>query len=106
VLTRQLAQLAAHVVAIDFAPSDVAQAQRRCAALSHVEILCADLASFIPAAPLDLIVFSEIGYYFLPVELGPTPARFSQVSDSRRRIRRSSLARKQRGSCASRRSRS
>jgi protein-L-isoaspartate O-methyltransferase len=63
-LTAQLAEICGHVVATDVAPSAVAQARRRCQALDNVEIHCADIATEAPKGPFDLIVFSEIGYYF------------------------------------------
>jgi SAM-dependent methyltransferase len=69
VLTERLARLSRHVIATDFAPSAVAQARARCADLPNVDILCASVARYVPEAPLDLVVFSEIGYYFDPAEL-------------------------------------
>jgi protein-L-isoaspartate O-methyltransferase len=63
-LTAQLAEVCGHVVATDVAPSAVARARRRCAGLENVEIHCADIVGGVPAGPFDLIVFSEIGYYF------------------------------------------
>jgi trans-aconitate methyltransferase len=78
VLTRQLASIAKRVIATDFAPSAVEQAQRRCADQVNVEIVCADVAAFVPAAPLDLVVFSEIGYYFFPGDLSRLASRLMQ----------------------------
>jgi trans-aconitate methyltransferase len=69
VLTRQLAAFATRVLATDFAPSAVAQAKVRCAQLDNVEIYCADLRTFTPEIPIDLIVMSEVGYYFSAAEL-------------------------------------
>jgi len=69
VLTAQLARVARHVIATDFAPSAVARARERCAALPNVEILCASAATYVPEPALDLVVFSEIGYYFELSEL-------------------------------------
>lgn len=69
VLTDALARMASHVVAIDFAAGAVFQARARCAAFPHVEIHCADVATYVPEPLLDLIVFSELGYYFDPAEL-------------------------------------
>ena len=74
VLTRQLAAMAARVTAIDFAPSAVTQAKTQCAGCDNVELICADVRIFMPAAPLDLIVFSEIGYYFSLPELSQLAA--------------------------------
>lgn len=64
VLTAALAQRCDEVQAIDIAPSAVAMARERCANFPRVTIACADLAERCPEGPFDLIVFSELGYYF------------------------------------------
>lgn len=63
-LTAQLAEVCGHVVATDVAPSAVERARQRCAAFDNVDIQCIDLAAALPPGTFDLIVFSEIGYYF------------------------------------------
>ena len=63
-LTAQLASLCGQVEAIDTSPTAVAQAQVRCKDLPGVCIRCGTLPADIPATPFDLIVLSEIGYYF------------------------------------------
>jgi protein-L-isoaspartate O-methyltransferase len=63
-LTVQLASRCDRVFATDIAPTAVERARRRCAQWSNVSIACADLSDGIPAGPFDLIIFSEIGYYF------------------------------------------
>ena len=68
-LTAQLAAICGEVLATDIAPSAVARARQRCAARGNTHIECADLAAAVPAGPFDLIVFSEIGYYFAVPEL-------------------------------------
>jgi trans-aconitate methyltransferase len=69
VLTHQLGGMAKRVIACDFAPTAVEQAKLRCADQPNVEVICADVRTFAPDAPLDLIIFSEIGYYFSTEEL-------------------------------------
>lgn len=77
VLTLQLAALCNSLDAIDFSATAVAQARQRCAHLPHVHIQCGTLADCISAqatdripvtelsvTEFDLIVLSEIGYYF------------------------------------------
>jgi hypothetical protein len=54
------------VYAIDFSPSASSQARTRCAHLPHVEVGCAALPEGTPAKDFDLLVLSEIGYYFTP----------------------------------------
>jgi trans-aconitate methyltransferase len=69
VLTERLSRIAARVVATDFAPSAVEQARHRCAGSRHAQIEVADVRHYRPTPPPDLIVFSEIGYYFPLPEL-------------------------------------
>ena len=64
VLTAALADRCDTVQAIDIAPSAVAAARERCAKLPGVTVACADLTAHCPEGPFDLIVFSELGYYF------------------------------------------
>jgi cyclopropane fatty-acyl-phospholipid synthase-like methyltransferase len=65
-LTERLAAHCNEVYAIDFSPSASARAQARCAHLPHVEVHCASLPEGTPAKDFDLLVLSEIGYYFAP----------------------------------------
>lgn len=69
VLTQQLSRMAGRVVATDFAPSAVEQAKRRCAGSMNTKIEVADVREYRPAPSPDLIIFSEIGYYFAVPEL-------------------------------------
>jgi SAM-dependent methyltransferase len=64
VLTAALAGRVEHLIATDFAMTAVASATERCREFRNVEIYHRDVADGAPAAPLDLIVFSELGYYF------------------------------------------
>ena len=64
VLTERLAALSDSVVAIDFSATAVAQATARCSGCSGVEFHCASLPDFMPVRGFELIVLSEIGYYF------------------------------------------
>jgi SAM-dependent methyltransferase len=66
-LTAELARICEHVVATDIAPSAVKSARARCFGMPNVDISCGDGPADVPQGPFDLIVFSEIGYYF-PVE--------------------------------------
>jgi len=44
-------------------------ARERCKDLPNVNIVCGELPSIIPAGSFDLIVLSEIGYYFNDTQL-------------------------------------
>lgn len=66
VLTAQLAKLCDRVEAVDLAPTAAAEARKRCTALPNVHVSCGALDRQLPAELYDLLVFSEIGYYFEP----------------------------------------
>jgi protein-L-isoaspartate O-methyltransferase len=69
VLTQRLSKIAARVVATDFAPSAVERAKARCAGLQNVEIEVGDVRRYRAPVMPNLIIFSEIGYYFPLPEL-------------------------------------
>jgi SAM-dependent methyltransferase len=68
-LTALLARTCDRVSATDISSGAVARARLRCAHWRNVDIRCADVRTHLPEDPLDLIVFSEIGYYFPAPEL-------------------------------------
>jgi SAM-dependent methyltransferase len=63
-LTHSLAQRCDHVDAIDISPTAIARAKLRCHNLANVDLQSGDLLHHMPHGAFDLIVFSEIGYYF------------------------------------------
>ena len=69
VLTQKLAGFCRQVRAIDISQTAVLRAQARCKHLPNVEVSHGRLPQAIPSDPIDLIVFSEIGYYFQAAEL-------------------------------------
>ena len=64
VLTERLAEHCGVVYAEDFSALAVAHAQTRCAHLPNVRIRCAALGSNLMIPDFDLLLLSEIGYYF------------------------------------------
>jgi SAM-dependent methyltransferase len=64
VLTEQLAGRCRHVYAMDISPSAVAIARKRCEHYPAVTVVEGALPDDLPRDTFDLIVFSEIGYYF------------------------------------------
>lgn len=64
VLTAALARRIDHLIACDISATAVACARERCRSLTNVEIYQRDAEEGPPAARFDLIVFSELGYYF------------------------------------------
>lgn len=63
-LTERLATICDIVEASDFSPTAVERAKERCAALPNVQITCSALTAKTRVNGYDLILFSEIGYYF------------------------------------------
>lgn len=70
VLTERLAQMSERLEAIDISPTAVRRARERCRDYPNVEIREGGLPDAMPDGRFDLIVFSEIGYYFEPDVLG------------------------------------
>ena len=64
VLTERLAPLCDELEAMDISPTAVARARERCRSLPNVRIRQGALPDQMPEGTFDLIVFSEIGYYF------------------------------------------
>lgn len=64
IFTQLLAARCERVVATDLSASAVQLARGRCKGLAHVEIHQSHLGDGLPPGRFDLIVFSEIGYYF------------------------------------------
>jgi SAM-dependent methyltransferase len=64
VLTHELARICSRVDAIDISPTAVKFAQERCQDYPNVYITCDSLLHPIPVDTFDLVIFSEIGYYF------------------------------------------
>ncbi len=67
-LTIKLAGLAEQVDASDFSGTAVEHAKRRCAHLTNVHITRAALNDAVRLDGYDLVILSEIGYYFRPEE--------------------------------------
>lgn len=68
-LTAMLAPLCQSLEAIDFSASAVEKASLRCRDYPQVHVHQGALPQGVPARPCDLIVFSEVGYYFTPDDL-------------------------------------
>jgi trans-aconitate methyltransferase len=77
VLTAKLAAIADQVTASDIAPTAVSRARQRCKRLPNVALSCNDVATFKPGVAPDLVIFSEIGYYFDAGEMGRIAARLA-----------------------------
>jgi SAM-dependent methyltransferase len=75
VLTRRLASICDRVEAMDIAPSAVSIARQRCKDLDNVVVECGALPQVNPEGSFDLIVLSEIGYYFSEEQLRSVASR-------------------------------
>ncbi len=64
VLSARLATLCDALESIDFSPTALEEARARCAELPHARFRCMALPSRLPVHGCDLLVLSEIGYYF------------------------------------------
>lgn len=64
VLTERLAHICTRVTAVDLSPTAINAARSRCAGLPNVDLRVASFSDAIPEPAFDLVVLSEIGYYF------------------------------------------
>lgn len=69
VLTRRLAERCGRLLALDVAPSALEAAQARCADCPQVAFLRAAVPAEWPPGRFDLIVLSEVLYFFTPEDL-------------------------------------
>ena len=75
ILTAQLASICDRVDSIDIAPTAVQRAREFCEQLPNVNIRCGSLADELPVGMFDLVLLSEIGYYFDEPELARLGSR-------------------------------
>lgn len=64
VLTRMLAGRCAALLAVDVADRALDRARQRCADLDHVRFARMRVPDEFPSEPFDLIIVSEVGYYW------------------------------------------
>jgi len=69
VLTAQLAQRCGQLLSVDVSEAALAQARQRCANLPQVELRKMQVPGEFPAGQFDLILLSEVGYYWSPADL-------------------------------------
>jgi len=78
-LTVRLAERCGFVTAIDIAENAVETARRRCEHLHNVDEHQCALPDDLPASTFDLVVFSEIGYYFDEPQLAELATSISSL---------------------------
>lgn len=64
VLTEQLAVRCASLLALDVSEAALTQARARCAALPRVEFVRMQVPDEVPGGRFDLVLLSEVGYYW------------------------------------------
>jgi SAM-dependent methyltransferase len=64
VLTSRLAPYCDRLEATDISPTAVHHARTRCRGLENVRITCSSVLEPPGSGPFDLVIFSELGYYF------------------------------------------
>ena len=69
VLTAQLAPRCGHLLAVDVSEAALAQARTRCAGLPQVDIRLMQVPAEFPTQAFDLVLLSEVGYYWSPADL-------------------------------------
>ena len=69
VLTAMLAPRCTSLVAIDISPIAVERARARCREFANVDVRTGRLPDDVPPGSLDLVVLSEVGYYFTVPQL-------------------------------------
>jgi len=75
--TALLAPRCDRLLATDISLTAARRAVVRCAEFPGVEVKCADIRSELPSGPFELVVFSEIGYYFDAADLGDIATRLA-----------------------------
>ncbi len=78
-LTARLAPRCGHLLATDISPTSVGLARQRCMSFRNVHIECADVRDAVLEAPPDLIVLSELAYYFDCDEVARLAARLGNT---------------------------
>jgi SAM-dependent methyltransferase len=82
VLSRMLAERCQELISIDINARALDLARERCADRSNVRFERADATKTFPAGPFDLIVLSEVGYYWSDADLSVARTRIAAAGSS------------------------
>lgn len=77
VLTERLARYCRQLIAVDVVDRVLERARRRCAALANVSIRKASIPADLIGGPFDLIVLSEVAYYWDSADIRRAGAYFA-----------------------------
>jgi SAM-dependent methyltransferase len=78
-LTARLAGRCDRLLAMDSSPTAVKRARERCVGLDHVDVVEGELPQAWPDGTYDLVVLSELGYYFTAEHWAALVARSAQA---------------------------
>lgn len=79
VLSERLAGVAGELIAVDVSKAPLVRARQRCAALDHVHFARMDVPREFPQGRFDLVVMSEVGYYWSRDDLGRAAERIEDA---------------------------
>lgn len=79
VLTEQLAPRCGHLLAVDIAAAPLERARQRCAHLSQVTFQLLRVPEEFPQEKFNLILVSEVGYYWSPDDLRQASERIIEA---------------------------
>lgn len=82
VLTERLAPRCERLLAVDVVPDVLAQARQRCARFPHVRFAEMPVPAGFPDERFDLIVLSEVGYYWSSTDLHAAKTRIENALTS------------------------
>jgi SAM-dependent methyltransferase len=79
VLTAQLASRCDQLLSVDVSDRALSQAKQRCAALANVRFARMAVPQEFPAGPFDLVVVSEVAYYWSTSDLASAIDRIAAI---------------------------
>ena len=82
VLTERLAARCRALLAVDVSEAALAQARRRLAGQPHVDVRALRVPDQFPDARFDLVLLSEVGYYWSAADLARAAARMVAALDA------------------------
>ncbi len=82
VLTAQVAQRCEHLLSVDVSAKAIESARQRCGGLANVELRQMSVPNEFPDGIFDLVMLSEVGYYFSPEDRARLADRIAEHQSS------------------------
>jgi SAM-dependent methyltransferase len=79
ILTRRLAERCDELIAVDIVDRAIATARRRCADIPNVDVRKVSVPEQVVEGPFDLVVLSEVAYYWDSIDLQKAATYFSDA---------------------------